>query len=192
MTRSLTLLALLACVAAPAYAADKPAAKDDSSVLMAQNTNTQPNRDNRGNRGNRGNRDNRGNRRDDRAAPPGAPAGARAMTTLSPYPLYERGMGRRFWQQGYVLTPLGYKRLRRAGFTSDEAYMIANAANATGLDPSYFEQSIYNGFYTRRIAYEYGIDPFELRRVRDEWKTQAWADAVGEPVLTRDRLNVLY
>lgn len=189
MTRSLTLLALLACVAAPAYAADKPAVKDDSSTVMAQNqnpnTNTQPNRENRGNR-------DRGRRRGDRTAPPGAPAGARGMTTLSPYPLYERGMGRRFWQQGYVLTPLGYKRLRRAGFTSDEAYMIANAANATGLDPSYFQQAIYNGFYTRRIAYEYGIDPYELRRVRDEWKTQAWADAVGEPAVTKDRLNVLY
>ncbi len=178
MMRSLTLLAVVACMAAPAF---------------AQNTGSSSSRDrSRDRRQDRMDRDHSDRNRMDRDHMDGNRPGARPMTTLSPYPLYERGMGHRFWNQGYVLTPLAFRRLRHAGFTRDEAFMIANASRVTGIDPIEFEQAVYNGMYARSIGYEYGIDPKELTRVLPEWKTQAWADAAHDSLYTKDRLDVLY
>lgn len=109
---------------------------------------------------------------------------------LQAYPIYERRMGKRFYRESYRLTPREYRRWRAGGFTDDEVYMIANAANETALDPSIFANAIYRGDYARQLSATYGIDPRRLTRVLPEWKTPEWAEATGEPAMTKDRLNV--
>jgi hypothetical protein len=108
----------------------------------------------------------------------------------SVYPSYEMKMGKAFYNNANRLTPRDFHRLRTAGYTTDEVYMIANAAHETGLDTNYFAQAITRGMYARQISLEFGINPSRLTRVRPEWRTQEWASAVNEPVYTRERLNV--
>lgn len=106
------------------------------------------------------------------------------------YPAYERGLPDRFYRSGYRLTPRDYHRLRAAGYTRDEVYMIANASSATGLDTSVFSNAITRGMYARQISLEFGISPNKLTHVKPEWRTPEWAAAVNEPAMDRERLNV--
>jgi hypothetical protein len=109
---------------------------------------------------------------------------------VGPYGAMERPLPSRAYRELYRLTPREYRRLRAEGFRPQEVYMIANAATITGLDPSYFENAIYRGMYSRQIAYDFGLTPHELTRVRAEWKTPEWAAAIGEPALNKDRLDM--
>jgi hypothetical protein len=111
---------------------------------------------------------------------------------LSPYGVNERKLPNAFYRSGYRLSPREYHRLRSAGFSRDEVFMIANAARATGLDPSVFENAIYQGMYARGISTTFGILPSRLTRVQPEWKTPEWAAATGEPLYTKDKLDVWY
>ena len=111
---------------------------------------------------------------------------------ITPYPLHEQRLGSWFYRQGYRLSPREYHRWRSAGFSQQEVYLIANAANRTALDPSVFANAIYRGLYARQISLEYGILPNRLTRVEPEWKTAAWAAATGEPAIQKDRLDVYW
>jgi hypothetical protein len=117
--------------------------------------------------------------------PPAGVAGTRMM-----YGAHEVQQPGAFFAEGYRLTPAEYRRLRAQGFTRAEVFMIANASRRSGLPPEVFANAIYRGLYARGIANTYGIDPFELTRVLPEWKTEAWARAVGEDVYTQDKLDV--
>ena len=114
----------------------------------------------------------------------------RGRTNISPYPLFERSLPSRYYQPYYWLTPREYRRLRKQGFTREEVFMIHNASRATGLEPRTFADAIYRGLYARQIALEYDISARQLTRVDPEWRTEAWAEAVGESVYTGERLNV--
>jgi hypothetical protein len=114
----------------------------------------------------------------------------RGRTTISPYPLFERSLPNRYYRPYYRLTPREYRRLRAQGFTRDEVFMIHNASRATALEPRVFADAIYRGMYSREISLEFGIEPRRLTRVDPEWRTDAWAEAVREPVYTGERLNV--
>jgi len=105
---------------------------------------------------------------------------------MTMYPAYERGLPDRHYRSGYRLTPRDYHRLRTAGYTRDEVYLIANAASATGLDTSVFSQAISRGMYARQISLEFGITPNRLTRVNPEWRTPEWAAAVNEPAIDRE------
>jgi hypothetical protein len=111
---------------------------------------------------------------------------------ISPYGVHERKLPDAFYRNTYRLTPRDYKRFRAAGFSQDEVYMIANAANATGLDPQHFMDAIYRGQYARGISIHFGISPNRLTRVRPEWRTPEWVAATGEPAITEERLDVIY
>jgi len=109
---------------------------------------------------------------------------------VSVYPGYEMKMGKEFYNSGYRLTPRDYYRLRVAGYTPEEVYLIANASHVTGLDTSIFAQAISRGMTARQISLEFGINPSRLTRVRPEWRTQEWASAINEPVYTKERLSI--
>ncbi len=111
---------------------------------------------------------------------------------LNPYPAYERKMPDSFYSRAYRLTPADYYRFRAAGLSRDEVFMIANAASLTGIEPGYFAQMIFRGFYARAISTEFGLTRRDITRVDPEWKTPEWAEAVGESVYTRNRLNVWF
>jgi hypothetical protein len=129
---------------------------------------------------------------------PGAVAGERievrrvSFETTSPQAagLYEPRLPRAFWNEAYILTPREFVRLYRQGFTTDEVYMIANAARATGLDTRIFADAIYRGETSRQIANFHGIPPHELWRVDPVWRTAEWASAIGMPMFTRTRLAI--
>lgn len=116
------------------------------------------------------------------------PAGGGA--TFSPYGANERVMPSRFFTQGYRLTAQDYHRLRAGGFSREQVYMIANCAHETGLDTSIFANALYRGMSARNIAYEYGVSPSRMMRVRPEWRTPEWASAVGEDTFTKERLSL--
>jgi hypothetical protein len=196
MFRALTTLAAAACLLSPVFAAPE-AGRDGSPTSKVA-----------GERMDRsgGGRDGMGGRFDSRS---GIPTGESLPVTESrvrrgsmadrigrmgflPYPYYHMPLPDSFYAEGYYLTPRDYKRFRRMGFSRDEAYMIANAARATGLDPLTFSNAIYQGMYAREIAYEYNIHPNLLTRVHEEWRTPTWASAVGEPVYTKDKLDVFW
>jgi hypothetical protein len=126
--------------------------------------------------------------------PASAVAGERMVMSMTraaaAYPAYERGLPDRYYRSGYRLTPREYHRLRTAGYTRDEIYLIANAASATGLDPTVFSNAITRGMYARQISTEYGVTPNMLTRVMPEWRTPEWAAAINEPAMDRERLNV--
>lgn len=124
--------------------------------------------------------------------PPATPMAEPMMggNRVNVYPGFERRQGARFYRAGYRLTPREYYRLRVAGYTPSEVYMIANAADVTGLDPNVFAQAISRGMYARQISLEFGITPNRLTRVRPEWRTPEWAAAIDEPAFNRDRLDV--
>lgn len=121
-----------------------------------------------------------------------APMGTMTMSTnrVSVYPGFEKRMGKEFYNSGYRLTPRDYYRLRVAGYTPEEVYLIANASHVTGLDTSVFAQAISRGMTARQISLEFGINPSRLLRVRPEWRTQEWAAAINEPVFDKERLSV--
>lgn len=118
-------------------------------------------------------------------------APGRGGLLLNPYPAYERPLPRRAYRAIYRLTPAEFHRLKAQGFSSDEVYFIANCARITGNDPEVFTQRIYNGMYVREIAYDFSIDPYDLRRISPEWRTPEWGAAIGEAPLTKRHLNVL-
>lgn len=186
MIRALTVLAAAAaCAAAPVLAADR--AEPRGEVLAQGGQPGQPGRSDMDRRA-PGSRDAPGMRRED-----GLMMRENIMTrgaTLNPYPVYERRLPARFYRAGYRLTPGGYHRLRAMGFSPREVYMIANAANATFLPTRVFEDAIYRGLYARGIASEYNIDPYDLTRVRAEWRSRAWEQATGEKAITGEKLNV--
>lgn len=119
-----------------------------------------------------------------------ASGGSMMSRAASVYPAYERGLPDRYYRSGYRLTPRDYHKLRAAGYTRDEVYLIANAASATGLDISVFSNAISRGMYARQLSLEYGITPNMLTRVAPEWRTPEWSAAVNEPAMDRERLNV--
>lgn len=125
-----------------------------------------------------------------------AVAGERQTTTtmssnrVGVYPGFEMRMGKQFYNSGYRLTPRDYYRLRVAGYTPEEVYLIANASHVTGLDTSVFAQAISRGMTARQISLEFGITPNRLTRVRPEWRTQEWAAAINEPVYDKERLGI--
>jgi hypothetical protein len=161
MYRALTALAVFAVLAAPAFAKDKDDKPHKDKVA-----------------GERMDSDRDRMRRNE------------PHMGLQAYPIYERRLGNRFYREGYRLTPREYRRWRASGFSADEVYLIANAANETGLEPSIFANAIYRGDYARQISSAYGIEPRRLTRVMSEWKSPEWAEATGEPATTKDRLNV--
>jgi hypothetical protein len=117
---------------------------------------------------------------------------ARGRMLLPYYPAYERSLGEKFWFRTYRFTPGEYKRLRSAGFSRQEAYLIANAARATGLGTKPFEDAVNRGLYGVGISKQFGIKPFSLTYVMKEWQTPEWAAAIGEDVFGRTKLNVWY
>ena len=131
-------------------------------------------------------------RMDQRAGMTGRYTESGVIGGISPYGVHERKLPDAFYRNAYRLTPREYRRLRAAGFSQDEVYMIANAANATGLDTQYFMDAIYRGQYARRISVQFGISPNRLSRVRPEWRTPEWAAATGEPAITRETLDLFY
>jgi len=164
MLRTLTVLAVAVCAAAPALAGPQPAANQNSRVLLVGD-----------------NRD-RATRADHGDRMMGQPVG--------PYGAMELPLPTSFYKELYRLTPREYRRLRAEGFRPEEVYMIANASIITGLDPIYFENAIYQGDYSRQIAYRFALTPGEITRVRPEWRTPEWGAAIGEKPYSGDKLNV--
>ena len=123
-----------------------------------------------------------------------APASG-AKTILPYYPAYERPLGKDFWMRTYRLTPREYIRLRHAGFSREESFLIANAARSSGLGTRPFEDAVHRGLRGRGIAAEfrqYRIRKSSLTYVMKEWKTPEWAAAVHEDVFDKDRLSLWY
>lgn len=113
---------------------------------------------------------------------------ARGMIT--PYPLNEQILPGWFYREGYRLTPREYNRWRKAGFTQEEVYMIANASRVTGLDPTNFANALYRGYNARKLSLEYNIPRVQLLRVQPEWRTAAWAAATRDEAIRDDELDV--
>ena len=109
---------------------------------------------------------------------------------LTGYPLYERRLPKSFFKDGYTLTPQDYSRMRAAGLSREQVYMVANASRVTGIDTGYFMNRIYQGATPQELGIRFGITPGELTKVHPDWRTPMWAAAVDEPVFTKEKLDM--
>src|SRR5437868_3685664 len=108
MIRAMAVLTAAVCLAAPVLAQDSNARDRDRDMNRSRDMDRNRSGERNPNRG--------------------------VMGGLSPYPVYERRLPRRFWRERYRLTPGEYHRLRSEGFSQQEVFMIANAARHSGLD----------------------------------------------------------